>query len=566
MKTNIYDWPDEYNDIAESLLRFGIEHCSIHNMADALVPMEVHPERLLGHDFKKRYDMTKSYCGYPNVKNGENTLHGVVIKENYKKMENGTLHRWASSKVNSCGEECYDQSSNMGSETYRRMFDMGIVINMESINKIKAGLNRDENAVVDNMCSSKADLNKALSHYFIVIDRVMHLVSNLGLEHCYRNLYKDYSDTTDQHLKNNDISGDNTSSKPTSSVIDIYGGELPDDPYISCMYDSVGTNNGWRNVVNVKNIVQIHYALDKENNSSRNEKLAAIIGGYLAMRRLITWKIVIGDICGLQEAADEINKVISVTGAAQLGSRAEFESILMMLEHVDSICEYIDNRIKISELFDGEVDTTLTKAKLVLTQNEETTYRCIYKALSVMLSDVNGTCRLCMDKREEHTSITIIVHSTDNALISLRCHSNDRSFNKYMEESRSNMNDEAKPLEIDSDSINDRLDAILAKIRAGTLNQYVTKYNTCYLSDQQGKIIMPTIIDTFILRLCGINSYMAEDRHLIMIDKWTAESGIVQRPTHIRIGEIKMHGVVHLEPQEISDTKMTRNVGRQMIA
>ena len=274
-----------------------------------------------------------------------------------------------------------------------------------------------------------------------------------------------------------------------------------------------GDENGWRNGVNVKNIVRIHYALDKENNAARNEILAAIIGGYLAMRRLITWKIVIGDICGLQEAADEINKVISVTGAAQLGSRAEFESILMMLEHVDSICEYIDNRIKISELFDGEVDTTLTKAKLVLTQNEETTYRCIYKALSVMLSDVNGTCRLCMDKREEHTSITIIVHSTDNALISLRCHSNDRSFNKYMEESRSNMNDEAKPLEIDSDSINDRLDAILAKIRAGTLNQYVTKYNTCYLSDQQGKIIMPTIIDTFILRLCGINSYMAEDRH-----------------------------------------------------
>jgi hypothetical protein len=59
---------------------------------------------------------------------------------------------------------------------------------------------------------------------------------------------------------------------------------------------------------------------------------------------------------------------------------------------------------------------------------------------------------------------------------------------------------------------------------------------------------------------------MAEDRHLIMIDKWTEESGIVQRPTHIRIGEIKMHGVVHLEPREISDTKMTRNVGRQTIA
>ena len=174
------------------------------------------------------------------------------------------------------------------------------------------------------------------------------------------------------------------------------------------------------------------------------------------------------------------------------------------------------------------MDTTLSRAaKLILSQNEEATYRCIYKALSIMLSDVNGTCRLCMNKGEEHTSITIIVHSTDDALVSVGCRNNDRSFNKYMEESRSNMKEvEAKPLEIDSDSINERLDAILAKIRAGTLNEYVTKYDTCYLTGQHGKIIMPIIIDTFVLRLCGIDSYTAEGRRLIMVDKWSDESGI----------------------------------------
>jgi hypothetical protein len=62
------------------------------------------------------------------------------------------------------------------------------------------------------------------------------------------------------------------------------------------------------------------------------------------------------------------------------------------------------------------------------------------------------------------------------------------------------------------------------------------------------------------------DSYMAKKRHLIMIDKWSEESGIVQKPTHVRTGEIKLHGVVHLEAREISDTKVNRNVGRQMVA
>ena len=567
MKPNIYDWPDEYIVKVEPALRFAMEHLSIHNMADVVFPMEVHSERQIGHYFNKRYDMTKTYgaCGHQNVTNAKNALQSMVIKENYKKMENGTLNRWESGEVNTDGQG-YDKSSNMGSETYRRMFGMGILINLENINKIKSGLNNGEIAVIDNMCSSKADFSEHLSIYFAVIDRVMVLVSNLGLAHCYRNLHKDYSDTTHQHQKNNDISGDNTISKPTPSLIDLYGEKLPDDSFIACMYDTVGTSNGWRNVVNVKNIVRIHYALGKENNAAGNETLAAIIGGYLAMRRLITWKIVIGDICGLQEAADEIDKCISVTGAVQLGNKTKFESILMMLEHIDGICELIDNRIKISDPFNGAVDTTMTTAKLVLTQNEETTYRCIYKALSIMLSDVNGTCRLCMDKQDEHTSITITLHSTDNVLVSVRCQSNDRSFNKYMEESKLNMNDEAKPLEIDGDNISERLDAILAKIRAGTLNQYVTKHNTCYLSGQQGKIIMPIIIDTFILRLCGIDTYNAEKRHLIMIDKWSEESSIVQKPTHVWTGEMKLNRVVHLEAREISDTKVVRNIGRQMVA
>ena len=88
MKTNIYDWPDLYNDILESMLRFAIEHVSIHNMGDALLPMEVHSVRLIGHDFNKRYDMTKTYRYVVTKRKTRKTLcrrgHKRKLQENGK--------------------------------------------------------------------------------------------------------------------------------------------------------------------------------------------------------------------------------------------------------------------------------------------------------------------------------------------------------------------------------------------------------------------------------------------------------------------------------------------------
>jgi hypothetical protein len=136
-----------------------------------------------------------------------------------------------------------------------------------------------------------------------------------------------------------------------------------------------------------------------------------------------------------------------------------------------------------------------------------------------------------------------------------------------MEGCRSNSNDEeAKPLEINNSNIDKRLNDVLEKLRAGTLNQYVTDYNTCYLTGQCGKIIMPVIIDTFILRLCGIYSYLGEDKKLIMISQWDNMYSIVQKPTHILIGDLKMNEAVHLTEQLVSSVKVIRNCNRLLVA
>ena len=173
-----------------------------------------------------------------------------------------------------------------------------------------------------------------------------------------------------------------------------------------------------------------------------------------------------------------------------------------------------------------------------------------------------------MDGLDRHKSINILVNCLDNALVSFGCQCcNDRNFSEYMEGCRSDSNDEeAKPLEINNSNIDKRLNDILAKLKAGTLNQYVTNYNTCYLTGQHGKIIMPVIIDTFILRLCGIYSYLGEDKKLIMISQWDNIYSIVQKPTHILIGDLKVNDVVHLTEQLICSMKAIRNCNRLMVA
>ena len=88
MKTNIYDWSDEYDHIATSFVQFLMEHASLNAFMDLGFPMEVHRTRLVSKDFSKTYDMTKTYHGsyYRNFEGGSNTVAHMVIKENYRKM------------------------------------------------------------------------------------------------------------------------------------------------------------------------------------------------------------------------------------------------------------------------------------------------------------------------------------------------------------------------------------------------------------------------------------------------------------------------------------------------
>ena len=436
----------------------------------------------------------------------------------------------------------------MVSDTFRRLIEMGILINMDNIGRIKNDLSNNEAAVVDKMCKSKSNVNRFLSQYVLVLDRIMQLVSYLGLARCYSSLYKPRVDNAERESQNLGFNAGNTKTKVTQSLplVKIHGAELPQDAFIAHTYDVIATSNGWRNIIGISNIVRVHYIFDLKTKLTENERLAAIIVSYLEMRRLITWRIVVDDVERLDEVAEEMHKVFFEVNSIDWTRLGTFEKILIMFKHIDKGCDLIDKQVKIKDLFNVEASITLFKAKIIV-QSDDVAYQCMCRAISLTLSDDRGICRVCLDGLDRHKSMYLLVNCVDNALVTLGCQCDDRNFSKYMEGCRSDSSDEeAKPLEINSSNIDERLDDVLAKLKAGTLNEYVTDYNTCYLTGQHGKIIMPVIIDTFILRLCGIYSYMSEDKKLIMISQCDNKYSVVQKPTHVLIGDLKLKEVLHL--------------------
>ena len=370
MKTNIYDWSDEYDHIATSFVQFLKEHASLKAFMDLGFHMEVHRTRLVSKDFSKTYDMTKTYHGsyYRNFEGGSNTVAHMVIKENYRKMQDGSLHRWLSKGIENDSDNS-NMADNMGSTTFNRFFDMGIVLNTENIGRMKDNLNNNEAVVVDNMCKSKSDINRTLTHYGLVIDRIMQLVSNLGLARCYSSLYKPrVDDNTETELQSRGYNVGHRKTDVTRSLplISIHGAELPHDSFIAIVNLLIGTSVGWCRIFDIKNVVRLHYTLRIKTKLVENERLAAIIVGYLELRRFITWRMVIGDVAMLEEIAEEMHKVFFKVKSIDWTRTGRFEKILIMCQNIEEVCDFIDEQVKIKDLFNVEASITLFKAKLIV--------------------------------------------------------------------------------------------------------------------------------------------------------------------------------------------------------
>lgn len=78
-------------------------------------------------------------------------------------------------------------------------------------------------------------------------------------------------------------------------------------------------------------------------------------------------------------------------------------------------------------------------------------------------------------------------------------------------------------------TIEEQSEIVVDKIETCELKNYVSESNTCYLSGQTGKIEMPTCMDTIILQLCGIQTYVSESGRLIMPTGWRNMGSMISK-------------------------------------
>jgi hypothetical protein len=298
------------------------------------------------------------------------------------------------------------------------------------------------------------------------------------------------------------------------------GGELPEHSVISCLYDTVGASNGWRSPADTTKIMRLKYGISPVNKSTDDDLTVAIVVGYLLVKRVIAWKIVLGDYVGIDRVVDIMGQC---AGYGNTGSQPCIDEIL---RHIDSLCEYIENNNKIDQMLSAELAENLIPRDLTNVHGQEELYGILSEAVRAVLSDGKETCRLCTNELGNHEHIEVTIESAQNEIVHVRCQTHEMHHDSYVDQHKyGSGTGNAKQFEANEENVKSKLNALIDKLKVGSLNQYVTDDNTCYLSGQRGKLIMPIMMDTFILRMCGKDNYMGEGRKLTMFHDYVPRMG-----------------------------------------
>ena len=117
-----------------------------------------------------------------------------------------------------------------------------------------------------------------MSHYTVVLDKLVQLVMNIGVSRSYENI----KGATKYNNEDNDI---NKSANIKLGLVRVMGGELPEHSVISCLYDTVGASNGWRSPADTTKIMRLKYGISPVNKSTDDDLTVAIVVGYLLVKR-----------------------------------------------------------------------------------------------------------------------------------------------------------------------------------------------------------------------------------------------------------------------------------------
>ena len=244
--------------------------------------------------------------------------------------------------------------------------------------------------------------------------------------------------------------------------------------------------------------MKLKYGISTVNKSTDDDLTVAIVVGYLLVKRVIAWKIVLGDYVGIERVIDIMGQCAGYSKEAiNTGSQPCVDEIL---RRIDNVCEYIENNNKIDQMLSAGLAEKLVRSDLIKILGQEEIYGIISEAVRAVLSDGKETCRLCMNELGNHEHMEVTIESAQNEILHVRCQTHEMYHDIYVDQHKYDSGTgNAKKFEANEENVKSRLDALIDKLKVGSLNQYVTDDNTCYLSGQKGKLIMPIMMDTFII-------------------------------------------------------------------
>ena len=573
IKTDIYDWPDKYDHDINDTARFGNTYTSVSHFCDTLFPMDSSPGVASVKNLNHEYDMSKvEHIRDPGMRLTDmDSSQYSVAAENYIKLTQGKLHSWMSSFTDQCSNNASARMI-MASDSYRSIFEMGSVLQTDNIMVIKTGLTEGEKSVIDNMCLLRPGVHDIQKAYIVTIDKIMRIVSNIGLAHCYSQLY------ARPNADKNSIRGSNRGCVNQAELdmclkrplIKLYGGEVHADAVQAYVYDMEVTSTGWRNVKNLKDIIKVCINLQGEETVSWQDQQLIVITCYTVIGRILAWKIASGDMSNMEVAAEQMFANIDMSKKEGEGKNKNYEvaRIYGMLLNVDTVNQYIDENIIINNVFNRSTKGRIIPAHILISEDIKRVMDNILAALKTLLTNSVSRCKMCCSDMGEHTELMITIGSSDNNnnIVSVKCHKKEKRLDEYLESAHFLRH---KGVAIDSgisaSNIKTRINAILAKLAQGKLSEYVTDKNTCYITGQKGGMIMPIIIDAFILRMSGFDTYVNDSCELVMISRWI-RYGIVSRPSKMLAAQLKVGDVLHFNERDIDGSQVLRNSGRQMVA
>lgn len=298
IKIDVYDWPDQYDRDINDAARFISKYASVSHFADTVFPMDSSPGFMPRKDLSHEYDMSKvEDIRDPSMRLTDmDTLQYNVAAENYIKLIQGKLHSWMLGFTDQCSSGSSARMI-MASDSCKSIFNMGSVLETDNIMLIKTGLTEGEKNVIDNMSLLRPGVHVFQKNCMLTIDKIMRIVSNIGLAHCYSQLYARPTSDKDSMGESNRgcVNQAELDMCPKRPLIKLYGRKALADTVQAYVYDVVVTSTGLRKVENLENIIKVCIDLQGADIVSRQDQQLIVITCYTVIGRILAWRIASGD-------------------------------------------------------------------------------------------------------------------------------------------------------------------------------------------------------------------------------------------------------------------------------